>query len=298
MQTSRRHHYLPEFLLQPWAQLAGQAVAYRWDPWRRDVMVGTRSPRSVGFKWELFSLSSHPLGTDAIEESFFKPIDNEGAMVRDRMLADGTKSLSSTERSDFARVLMSLVARRPDIVADLRTKGVTTFREGLDNNPDILEMMDEDGIEGSPSNLFETMFNHTLEDHAVTMVQSLYDNKLIGNILVRSYWDLKTIDDGDGDFLIADHALIRTFGTYDERCFWCIPLSPRAALLINRSKDLRHALLKLSGGRFCKMLNRSSVNQADRFVFAHRHNPTIERWVKKRLAVVKRSGSHLSRPTP
>ena len=65
------------------------------------------------------------------------------------MLSDGTKSLSLTERSDFARVLMSLVARRPDIVAELRTKGVATFPEGLNDDPDILKVMQDDGIEGS-----------------------------------------------------------------------------------------------------------------------------------------------------
>ena len=289
MQISRRHHYLPEFLLLPWAKLAGQAVAYRWDVWRDEVVVEARSPKSVGFERDLFSVSNHPLGTDAIEANFFRSIDNDGARLRDKMLSDGTKSLSLTERSDLARVLMSLVARRPDIVAELRTKGVATFREGLNNDPDILEMMQDDGIEGSPSNLFETMFRHTFEDHAVTMVQSLSENKPIGDILVRSIWELKHIGEYDGDILIADHALVRTFGWNDERALWCLPLTPKVALFITRIRDLRDLLARVSSARFCKMLNQSSVNQADRFVFSHRNNPIIERWVKKQLAIVKRS---------
>ena len=136
---------------------------------------------------ELFSFSSHPLGTDAIEANFFRSIDNEGAGVRDKMLSDGTKSLSLTERRLRARVDVPRRAETGHSRGPSHS-GCGDFREGLNNNPDILKMMEDDGIEGSPSNLFETMFKHTLEDHAVTMVQSLSDNKSIGDVLVRSIW--------------------------------------------------------------------------------------------------------------
>ena len=69
------------------------------------------------------SLKAHDLGRDAIERLFFGEIDTNGTAARDILLEHGPAGLTAGQRCDFARLLLSLDARRPFNVDKLRTEG-------------------------------------------------------------------------------------------------------------------------------------------------------------------------------
>jgi hypothetical protein len=281
---SRRHHYLPRFLLRPWTSEEGKVLAYRWHPGASAVTSKPLSPKSVGFVDDLLSLSSHPQGTDALEKQFFQSIDNAGAKVRDKVLSEGRVRLTTDERSDFARFLLSLIVRRPSMVSSIRAKGDALYRRGMNSDPALVAAMKALGLAGPPSELWEQWHSMTLEDAALLATQKLVDNTKLCQELIAGQWFVHSLGDLDGDLVITDHALVRLFGLSDPRVVWLLPLSPKLAFVLTLSRARADHIGRMSAKRFCLTANELGIRQADEYVFTYRTTPSLDGWIRKRLS--------------
>jgi len=230
---------------------------------------------------DLLSLNSHELRNDAIENEFFGEIDTKGASARDALMSNGPRGLDIDKRCDFARLLLSLEARWPVNVHRLRTEGRGYLANELDSDSEILRVMNEAGIAANPSEYVETQLGWSLEDRAVASIQELVDNPEVGKRLINAHWAVKRITQREGSLVLSDRPLIRIHGYNRPGATWVLPLDPYAAFIAcNDPKNLTK-LTKLSGQRFVKETNRSSVNQAERFVFCA--DQSHEDWVGKYL---------------
>lgn len=132
-QEARDHHFVPMFLLRPWLVEGADGDlnlhGYWWDEKRAKLVCKRRGLKSFCFQIDLLSLKAHNLGRDAIERLFFGEIDTKGAAARGVLLTDGAPKLSEDQRCDFARLLLSLDARRPTFVKRLRAEGAIVFGE-------------------------------------------------------------------------------------------------------------------------------------------------------------------------
>lgn len=116
---SCRHHYLPEFYLKRWASREGRLVEFS-RPWADVVKPKRVYPRETGFvdrRKELQGLSREV--AHAVEEKFFSPVDSEAADVLTRIERNET-DFSGDERSAWARFVLSLVFRVPEIYPKAR----------------------------------------------------------------------------------------------------------------------------------------------------------------------------------
>lgn len=285
VQQSHNHHFVPKLLLRPWLidEPTGHLNlwGYRWDTERRRLILKRRGLNSFCCQIDLLSLRAHHLGRDAIERFFFGEIDTKGAIARDILIESGPGGLSGDERCDFARLLLSLDIRRPKIVDDLRTKGQAHLAHELDTAREILAAMQEAGISEPPSSYVENQLGWYLQDQALLVVQKLVDNPAVGQRLINGHWYIRRLGADDGSLVLADRPLIRIHGYDRPGATWVLPLTPKVAFLAcNATENLRR-LVRLSGQRFVKEVNRSSVNQAERFVFCV--DRSHETWLGKRL---------------
>ena len=144
-QESRRHHFVPEFLLKPWA-VDGLLNGFWWDHREGRLSCRRKGAKAFCYGIDLLSVKRHEDDRDVLERKFFGAIDTKGAVARDRLLVEGSASVVVDQRCDFARLLLSLEARRPVIVHRLREEGSRFLSDSLDSDPEILDAMEREGF--------------------------------------------------------------------------------------------------------------------------------------------------------
>ena len=76
-QESRRHRFVPEFLLRPWAT-DGELNAYWWDSCQKRLSCRRRGPKAFCYEDKLLSVERHEEGRDGLERKFFGATDTGG----------------------------------------------------------------------------------------------------------------------------------------------------------------------------------------------------------------------------
>ena len=217
-------------------------------------------------------------GRDVLERKYFGHVDSSGAIVRDRLLSDGPQSLSSSDRCDFARLLLSLEARRPINVQHLRDYGKRHLMEAIDNDVDILGELERAGVSNTPSEYVEK-YGYSMEDRALSSIQRLVDNPRVGGRLINMSWRIFSLDLFDGSLVLSDRPLVRTAGLGHPDEAWYLPLGPKAVFCaLNDHRGLDGTTPK----RLAKRLNVASAQQAEKYVFCA--DKTHTHWLSNYLA--------------
>ena len=230
------------------------------------------------YEIDLLTVDHHVQGRDVLERKFFGSVDTRGALARDSLLTNGPRSLNHDKRCDFARLLLSLEARRPAIVGQLRDYGTRYLAQAIDNDPEILSEMKKQGVSGSPSE-FLNQQGFSFKDKALSSIQKLVDNPKIGDRLINMSWRVIRLGPLDGSLVLSDRPLVRTAGFGHPHESWFLPLDPKAAFCaLNDHRGLDGA----TPHRLAKRLNVVSAQQAERYVFSADNAHT--RWLSKYLA--------------
>lgn len=195
-------------------------------------------------------------------------------------MAGGANRLTEEERRDFARLLLSIEARRPAAVMQLRAMR-DEIAQSLDGDPEILAAMNREVINELPSLFAERQFGVALEDRVLAMLQGIVDNPLVGGRLINALWHIVRLGPNDGSFVLADRPLIRTHGFDHPGTVWAMPLGPKVAFVAANHAANLELIRRATGQRFAKLTNVSSANQAERFVFSI--DTSHERWLGKYL---------------
>jgi len=283
---SHRHHYVPEGLLSSWERKNSSnqnlVLAYQWDTFQRKVVIVSRSTKSFCWEKDLNSLIRHPMGRDALETQFFGPIDDKGLAAKQVLIDGGLNALTNQQRQDFCIFLMSLRARRPEVIAKLRTDGAAILIDGLDTDTQISQVLNEQGISDKASVHYEKITQTSIQDRAQLNVQKLILNEAVGKILINANWGVYSLR-GNSSFMLSDEPLV-TLGKYDSpQAMWLLPLGPKhlfyAANFIKDAKNISTSRSDI----LAKKMNIDSISQADKFVFSisdNCHNLVEECWRK------------------
>lgn len=262
---TREHHYVPRFLLRPWTRAGELWGYYRGTP-HGDLRVKKLGVGAFCKELDLLSLKASGLRPDALEREFFGAVDDRGAKARVALLRD-VASLDADQRGDFGRLLLSLDARRPPIVAKLRTEGAAQLRASVDLDDEVIAAMQDHGITQTPSVYFEEQTGESLDDRALLMMQRLVDNRQVGGRLINAQWRVCSLGPDDGTFLLGDRPLIRTGGYSSDDCVWALPLSPSVVFIAANTVRVAAKLDRASRSELRHRINESTMNQIDRYVF-------------------------------
>lgn len=124
-QTSKRHHYLPQFYLKQWRSKVGAGIFNYIKKQHGEIKTYTKYEKSCGFEFDLYTLrptskfNLFNYQPDYIEEGFFKKLDNEASIVHKKLLATGLENLTIEDKSTWALFLRSLMERNPERINEV-----------------------------------------------------------------------------------------------------------------------------------------------------------------------------------
>jgi hypothetical protein len=278
-----RHHYVPQFLLRPWAEnTADQKIeVFRLD--LDHVPSSRRSPKHTAYEQDLYALSRPVIAgmeKQAIEKQFLKHIDNLGAHVRCKLEDQGLRTLTLDDRVDWARFLMSLRLRQPSIVDMLRQESAEHLRATLATQPEQYEELA--GI-GDPPTLeawTEKNFPGLVENFGLSFFHELVDNPRLGEKILSMKWWMWDFSDVPHDLLLADEPCIFTSGIDEPNLVIALPIAPKRAFMATQSDRVANVMRRQRPNDLATRLNESSVAQARVRVYARNQSP--ERFIGNR----------------
>ncbi len=121
-----KHHYVPQFLLRRWCNEAGKLQSFSIRDGR--VLCSARAPRFTGYENALYAVIANALGIDEdhLERKLFAPIDGNAAVALGKI--ERREAITEDDRIAWAFFLNSLRLRQPDVLAHMRTKGMTMLK--------------------------------------------------------------------------------------------------------------------------------------------------------------------------
>jgi hypothetical protein len=290
--TRMRHHYVPQFLLSAWCEGAtdGKFQEFRLD--LKELHTYRRVPKATAYQVNLYALTMPivlGMSQQAVETHVLRQIDNDAARVRTKMVHQGLKSLSISERCDWVRFLMSLRIRQPDMVGKLKTESADHLRQTLASQPEQYEALAQENEMPTLEEWVEKNFPGLIENFGLSFFHELVDNRDVGTKILHLRWWLWDFSRARHELLLADNPCIFGGAIGAPELIVALPVSPTKAFLATRG-DRTAAMLRGQDPKMLAMrLNESSVLQTRARIYARTLTP--ERFVKNRLNMRRPSGS-------
>ncbi|MEO3714104.1 DUF4238 domain-containing protein [Roseateles flavus] len=258
--THVNHHFVPRFLLEPWAGDDGKLGVFKRLP-NGDARYDRLSPKRVAFSEHLYSIKGAEGGPDVFveKEIFGQHIDDIAAPVHKQLLARGIASLSEEQRAIWAKLLLAGLFRIPPMVEHFRTMGKKSFieRQPLHSLTDI-ELMDE-GLKlmiltiGCPKN---------------------------NQKMLAAEWSLFKVPPGKLDALTSDVPFAYFGDFFGEEFGLVVPISP-SYFFVSASGTYVNRFSTMNLAWMTKATNTRLVQHAQEFVFTtdKRHMGLINKWL-------------------
>lgn len=285
-----RHHYIPQFLLSPWAENSkdGKLEVFRLD--LPEIPSSRRKPRYTGFDDDLYALSEDVVAgmeKQAIEKIFLMKVDNRGAIARSKLENQGLKSLNNEERADWARFLMSLRLRQPEIIHQLRHDGKRHLRKSLNENPEEYDELVAEGEPETLEQLTENQYPGLIENFGLSFFHELIDNPHYGNKILQMKWWIWDFNKVTYDLLLSDNPCIFTAGIENKHCVIALPISPKKVFMATQDDDVEDRLRRSRSRELVVRLNESSVMQTRVRIYSRSELPA-KRFIKNRMRLRKK----------
>lgn len=280
-----RHHYVPEFLQKPWTENSpdGKLKVFRTDI--QGIPSKPHTPKHTGFDNDLYALTKEKVAgmeKQAVEKHFLRIIDNNAARVRVKLEKDGLKSLTIEDRMDWARFLMSLRLRQPDIVEMLKRESAQHLKATLNDQPEEYEELAAPEDAPTLEEWTEEQYPGLIENFGLSFFRELVDSPEIGTKILKMKWWLWDFSEAPYDLLLSDHPCIFVRGIDDPNCVIALPIHPRKAFMATRSNEVTRVMRNQRPIDLAMRLNESSVNQTRVRIYACNESP--RRFIENQLA--------------
>jgi len=262
------HHYVPRFLLEQWHAPPDQKLtSFRW---AADRLLSHRyKAKSVAKERHLYSMGrSRPTPDVKVERDFWGPhIDDPAAVVHAKMLGGGVTGLSLDDRKAWSAFLISLILRGPTMVRQIRERGREILAAGLDKDPHEFLEARGDEPEATLREWVEKHLPDVLDDLGVMALPKLAFSEKLNLALLHATWGIRAVRSARFDLLIGDKPVI-VAGTFERAFLLALPISPSKAFFALNSRGILENLRKHGHDKFVKAMNTSTVEAAERHVFA------------------------------
>ena len=195
-------------------------------------------------------------------------MDNEAAVVRDKLLDGQLAALSQEERCAWVRFIMSLRLRQPSIVNLLRDGAQQTLRKKLAEAPEEYESIAVSGSFPTLEEWTEAVFPGAIENFGLSFFHELINDEAIGTKLLHLRWWIWKFDEQDHRLLLGDNPCVFAGGIDNPNLAVMLPISPKAAFIATRGETLAQELSRANGKRLSCNFNDATVRQAERYVYS------------------------------
>lgn len=279
-----RHHYVPQFLLSPWAEGSadGKVEVFRLD--LPSIKSSRHTTKYTGFDDDLYALTKDVVAgmeKQAVEKRFLMNVDNRAAVARDKLDSQGLKSLTNEEKVDWARFLMSLRIRQPETVQLLRNDATEHLRESLNENPNEYDELKPEGEEETLEEWTERQYPGLTENFGLSFFHELIDNPYYGNRILRMRWWVWDFTGVPYELLLSDHPCVFTHGIDNAKCIIALPISPTKAFLATQDDNVADILRRSKPRELVVRLNESALVQTRVRIYARYQSPAM-RFIENR----------------
>lgn len=264
-------HFVSKFLLKRWAT-NGQMVSYRWDVHRNDVREETKAGihkhcaiRGLNNLWGV----AHD-ETRMLEAYFTEKIDTPSALVLEKMLRLGARALTPADRMVWAKFLVALPIRTPDVM----------LQHGHCEAGKALREAEEFGL-ASPedhaianSNIRQNTWKHRRNSPRRVAIDLIEDPSKFGPILEMRWsmrrWTKRVILIGDRPLLVHPQTTRWGIGfpLDHPQCLIALPVAPNAVFFATFDTKGQQKRRDVARGRLANLLNEETIARCADFVFA------------------------------
>jgi hypothetical protein len=257
-----RHHYVPQFLLRQWAK-NGRFVAYYFEPKSSKVIQNAKA--IVASACQIPNLNSyigiHPSQRDFPETGFFTPVvDTPAAIALQVMITKGLRALTSTQRIDWARLLVSFAVRTPETLRDMgprETRSAFAFVEAGAKGPPAAERRVSEMIQqGMPTLARNFPLNIAMELST--------DQKKLSTVDQMTWWVRRwpghKIFIGDRPLLTFPRAPYPCGIPLDDpRLLIALPISPSVVFFASKSLKDKDKIRGMAPSKIVRIVNEETI---------------------------------------
>lgn len=281
MSEPDKHHYLPVFYLNRWGSLDGKVTRY-YRP-HGPVVATPIMPANTGFERGLYRLQGRTDGSqNAIEKQFMASVvDSPAAVAIQILIGRKQDQLTSEQRRDWVRFLMSLHVRSPEKVQHIVDEASRGLREALAENPKDYQAIRKSHHPPTLVEWAEQEAPELLTNFGMQLLPGIVTHEPTALELLKMRWWTHRVADSAPSLLTCDRPVYLSHGVQDAQCLVAVPLSPRDAFFACRSEAIFERVMNRPGKDVARAINESMVSQAVRFVYGA--DGTHLRFVENRL---------------
>jgi hypothetical protein len=262
------HHYLPAFYQSRWCGEDGRLRRFS-KPYGNRLATKRVSPKVSGGEDLLYTDHSALAETaQAMEYGFMSPLDSQASEALVALETDDPAiRIDPRLRSAWSRFLMSLMMRMPDHLEAL-TKGLA--EEWALQMPELEAAYEAKKGTEDPSSFasyMDTRSPDELRSWMLSVLRSLMDHALIGDMINNMRWFVRTID-GPAEFLTSDRPLITWYEFAADDSYIILPIGPLSAFVAVNNVETQRRIEACAADQWVTGLNRSIAGAARQFVFA------------------------------
>jgi hypothetical protein len=316
MSIPSKHHYLPKFFVDRWADGDGKVAEYRY-PERvedagkspeyrpnRSLIIKRKWPSQTAYIPDLYANESKldPVERQALEMVFMQKVDSHAADALADLEEHKRKSDDSALRSGWSRFLMSLMHRSPERVKHITAKvreyeeGALTAELAAEIGPRYAERRGPDDPETYEEWL--TLQPPLTPDLRVRLLRLIIDSKRIGMALNNMHWRVHVLPDLQYGFVTGDQPLLMSDGLGHSRSFVLTPISPTAYFVASNEEQVAEAFLCQNPKALQRSINEAVTRQSRHVIIARddAQRAFVEKRFLKLAAPVGPSGYHTWEP--
>jgi hypothetical protein len=278
MPKDPKHHYIPVFYLQQWADARSRLIEFSFQGPNRTVKPRPTSPTGTGYVRGLYRMEDiDPNVVNAIETLFLKPSDGLAAEALQCFLEEREFPRHGPMRTSWSRFMLSLMLRYPEAVAHMKTQ----LRANVEKMYEQTRKPDEPATFAE----YETQSTHDMARIHGKLLMDLMQDSRMGRLIFGMHWGVLKLKNQKHDLLTSDRAIASNIFPVSAHHL-CLPISPKMVFFACATEQAEREFMQLDPQGVMRAMNDTVVHQAQTYVWGT--DDSQLRYVKNRMG--KRSG--------
>lgn len=259
MSKEGRHHYIPCFYLQQWANERSRLIEYSRQSPANVVKARPTSPKGTGYVRGLYRIEDvDPNVVNAIETMFLKPSDG--------LAADALQSLLRGEilprpqlRTSWSRFVLSLMIRYPEAVELMKRQ----LRDNVEKAYQQARKPEE------PPTFAEYEALHGTRDmarvHGKLLMDLMQDSRM-GRLIFGMHWGVVKFSTYEHNLLTSDRPVVWNIFPLSAHHL-CMPINSEMVFIACNTPEAQLEFQRLDPGAVMAAMNNVVSRQAQTYVY-------------------------------
>ncbi len=262
MERLRKHHYIPAFYLQQWADDRGRLLKFS-RPYGPVVKHEPTSPRKTGYQRGLYRVPNVPEHlAEIIEQGFMKKMDDLAALVLRDFIANRLDGWTVPRREAWSRFIVGLMLRNPENLQRIKAELERHAAENYEKWREEYERIKKPG--DAP---FESI--DALQSAKVMLwsLDKLINNKTLLDNISALQWGMVDVSGTKYRLVTSDRPVVRTDGLSKPDSHLAIPVSPTRLFIATNNAQTTAQFQSMPPRELVMRMNKRVVRNAITYVW-------------------------------